>query len=562
MAEQFKAEAGVQYENPVTGQKVSYSKDQLADPASGFLSSQFRKVEPIAAPTQPPASTPAAPATPTPVATPPASTTPKAATPAPTAAPTAQPTEQTPAQQPTPYKIAAGDNLTKIAQKYGVGIQDILAANPQIKDPNMIYAGQTLNIPALAQGFKLPEGYERINGAQYPTTELQRTNFSDIKTDPTGTFLYGRRTDPSSAINDQAQSAFDLLNSTEELAKDTTIRKSEKMKAIEQEVEKTLGINKAGDPIGDTVKTSDGSIIDIKQDQSALGMYKQLLQSPQILALQKNAGEIQEKLDKIEASEVAFRNDILKEVEGEAPQSYIDAKVAERMKDLYPQKLALSAELRNVIGSLSAEKENAANVLQFSLQDENTRYNRMFNYLQYQAQQGQIDFSNRMAVMNYVKDLPPNRSITIGGVQYKGMAEDANLSVIQFTDENRNITVAGVDKMTGEIKYSQVIGKASAGSSGGGSGSYVKQYNETVAKQNLDILQGVNSGTYRYVPSADGDVLVNSAEYQKALESWNTGGKWNVNDETINFGGKTYKGPASSAPSALDYEVVPPSDLK
>jgi len=45
------------------------------------------------------------------------------------------------------YTIVKGDNLTKIAKKFGVSIQDIMKANPYIKDPNLIYAGKTLKIP-------------------------------------------------------------------------------------------------------------------------------------------------------------------------------------------------------------------------------------------------------------------------------------------------------------------------------------------------------------------------------------------------------------------------------
>ena len=46
-----------------------------------------------------------------------------------------------------PYIIKPGDNLTKIARANGTTIKDIMAANPQIKDPNKIYAGAQLNLP-------------------------------------------------------------------------------------------------------------------------------------------------------------------------------------------------------------------------------------------------------------------------------------------------------------------------------------------------------------------------------------------------------------------------------
>ena len=52
----------------------------------------------------------------------------------------------------TNYQIQKGDTLTKIAQQYGVSIQDIMNANPSITDPNKIYAGNNLVIPVAGGG--------------------------------------------------------------------------------------------------------------------------------------------------------------------------------------------------------------------------------------------------------------------------------------------------------------------------------------------------------------------------------------------------------------------------
>lgn len=48
---------------------------------------------------------------------------------------------------PIVYPIKAGDTLSAIAQEYGTTVQALMAANPNIKDPNLIIAGQKLNIP-------------------------------------------------------------------------------------------------------------------------------------------------------------------------------------------------------------------------------------------------------------------------------------------------------------------------------------------------------------------------------------------------------------------------------
>lgn len=45
------------------------------------------------------------------------------------------------------HTVASGDTMWKIAVKYKVGTSEIIKANPQISNPNLIYPGQKLNIP-------------------------------------------------------------------------------------------------------------------------------------------------------------------------------------------------------------------------------------------------------------------------------------------------------------------------------------------------------------------------------------------------------------------------------
>lgn len=44
------------------------------------------------------------------------------------------------------YRIAAGDTLGDIAKKYGTTVARILALNPDIKNPDVIYAGNYLRL--------------------------------------------------------------------------------------------------------------------------------------------------------------------------------------------------------------------------------------------------------------------------------------------------------------------------------------------------------------------------------------------------------------------------------
>lgn len=45
------------------------------------------------------------------------------------------------------YTVVKGDTLWLIAKKFGVTLEELIKANPQIKDPNKIYPGNKVNIP-------------------------------------------------------------------------------------------------------------------------------------------------------------------------------------------------------------------------------------------------------------------------------------------------------------------------------------------------------------------------------------------------------------------------------
>lgn len=45
------------------------------------------------------------------------------------------------------HTVAWGDTMWKIAVKYQIGVSELIQANPQISNPNLIYPGQVINIP-------------------------------------------------------------------------------------------------------------------------------------------------------------------------------------------------------------------------------------------------------------------------------------------------------------------------------------------------------------------------------------------------------------------------------
>ena len=50
-------------------------------------------------------------------------------------------------QETSVYIVRKGDTLWGIAKRYGVALTALIAANPQIKNPNLIYPGDRVNIP-------------------------------------------------------------------------------------------------------------------------------------------------------------------------------------------------------------------------------------------------------------------------------------------------------------------------------------------------------------------------------------------------------------------------------
>jgi nucleoid-associated protein YgaU len=72
------------------------------------------------------------------------------ATPTPTPQPSVAseaPVTPEPVATPVTYTIVAGDTISKIAKKFNVTPEDLLAANPQVKNPNKIKVGDQLTIP-------------------------------------------------------------------------------------------------------------------------------------------------------------------------------------------------------------------------------------------------------------------------------------------------------------------------------------------------------------------------------------------------------------------------------
>ncbi|MEW6049266.1 MAG: LysM peptidoglycan-binding domain-containing protein, partial [Bacillota bacterium] len=58
----------------------------------------------------------------------------------------------------TRYTVQPGDTLFFIAQRFGTTVPAILAINPQITNPNLIFPGQVICVPAAVPPAVCPPG--------------------------------------------------------------------------------------------------------------------------------------------------------------------------------------------------------------------------------------------------------------------------------------------------------------------------------------------------------------------------------------------------------------------
>lgn len=57
------------------------------------------------------------------------------------------------------YRVRSGDTLSLIAKFHKIGVDELLAINPQVEDEDIVFAGQVLNVP------ETPEEGESIHAA-------------------------------------------------------------------------------------------------------------------------------------------------------------------------------------------------------------------------------------------------------------------------------------------------------------------------------------------------------------------------------------------------------------
>ena len=84
------------------------------------------------------------------------------------------------------YLVQPGDTLSGIAASHGVSVAAVEAANAKVADPNVIYAGQTVEIPAGSSAVQgshtTPSSTTRYSGSQSTTSRASSSGTTSVAT--------------------------------------------------------------------------------------------------------------------------------------------------------------------------------------------------------------------------------------------------------------------------------------------------------------------------------------------------------------------------------------------
>jgi uncharacterized YkwD family protein/spore coat assembly protein SafA len=113
------------------------------------------------------------------------------------------------------HTIVSGDTMWKLAVKYQVGTSEIIAANPQVSNPNLIYPGQMLYIPTVSNSvlnyesevIRLVNDIRSQNGLKPLATNWELSRVARYKSQDMANNKYFSHTSPTYG------SPFDMMRS-------------------------------------------------------------------------------------------------------------------------------------------------------------------------------------------------------------------------------------------------------------------------------------------------------------------------------------------------------------
>lgn len=103
------------------------------------------------------------------------------------------------------HTVVKGDTMWKLAVKYEVGTGEIIAANPQVSNPDLIYPGQLLNIPQVpdtvlsyeSEVIRLVNEIRRENGLKPLTANWELSRVARYKSEDMANNRYFSHTSPT-----------------------------------------------------------------------------------------------------------------------------------------------------------------------------------------------------------------------------------------------------------------------------------------------------------------------------------------------------------------------------
>ena len=101
--------------------------------------------------------------------------------------------------------VVKGDTMWKLAVKYEVGTGEIIAANPQVSNPDLIYPGQLLNIPQVpdtvlsyeSEVIRLVNEIRTENGLKPLTANWELSRIARYKSEDMANNCYFSHTSPT-----------------------------------------------------------------------------------------------------------------------------------------------------------------------------------------------------------------------------------------------------------------------------------------------------------------------------------------------------------------------------
>lgn len=104
----------------------------------------------------------------------------------------------------TNHKVVKGDSMWKISRAYGVSLQSLINANPQIENPSLIYPNDIIYVPdgkgvtdTASSVLELTNSYRAQNGAKALTLDAELCRVAQAKADDMANNGYFSHTSPT-----------------------------------------------------------------------------------------------------------------------------------------------------------------------------------------------------------------------------------------------------------------------------------------------------------------------------------------------------------------------------